>query len=67
MPPEEKQQFNIYLPASLVREVKHAAVDANQSLSSFVEDALRQQLAIQQGIRDALEETDFTPRKKGQK
>mgnify|MGYP000217431623 CR=1 FL=1 len=54
MPPEDKQQFNIYLPASLVREVKHAAVDANQSLSSFVEEALRHQLAIQQGIKEAL-------------
>jgi predicted transcriptional regulator len=64
MLPEKKQQFNIYLPASLVRKVKHAAVDANQGLSSFVEDALRHQLAIQQGIRDALEETDFTPTEK---
>jgi predicted transcriptional regulator len=67
MPLEEKQQFNIYLPASLVREVKHAAVDANQSLSSFVEDALRQQLAIQQGIHDALEQMDLTPKKGGKK
>ena len=54
MPSEEKQQFNIYLSASLVREVKHAAVDANQSLSSFVEEALRLQLAIQRGVQDAL-------------
>jgi predicted transcriptional regulator len=36
----EKQQFNIYLPAELVRRVKHASVDANQSLSMFVEQAL---------------------------
>jgi predicted HicB family RNase H-like nuclease len=35
-----KQQFNIYLPAELVRRVKHAAVDAEQSLSEFVEGAL---------------------------
>jgi predicted HicB family RNase H-like nuclease len=35
-----KQQFNIYLPAELVRRVKHASVDANQSLSTFVERAL---------------------------
>lgn len=35
-----KQQFNIYLPAELVRRVKHASVDANQSLSTFVEQAL---------------------------
>jgi predicted HicB family RNase H-like nuclease len=39
-----KQQFNIYLPAALVRRVKHAAVDANQSLSVFVERLLEAQL-----------------------
>jgi predicted HicB family RNase H-like nuclease len=54
MEPDEKQQFNVYLPSSLVRAVKHAAVDARQSLSSFVEDALRHQLAIQEGIRKAV-------------
>lgn len=40
-----KQQFNIYLPAELVRRVKHASVDANQSLSTFVEEALDAYLA----------------------
>jgi predicted HicB family RNase H-like nuclease len=35
-----KQQFNIYLPAELVRRVKHAAVDSDRSLSDFVERAL---------------------------
>jgi hypothetical protein len=40
----EKQQFNIYLPAALVRRVKHASVDANQSLSAFVERALEDYL-----------------------
>ena len=38
MPP--KQQFNVYLPAELVRRVKHAAVDSDRSLSDFVERAL---------------------------
>ncbi len=40
-----KQQFNIYLPADLVRAVKHAAIDEGRSLSTFVEDVLRAHLA----------------------
>lgn len=40
-----KQQFNIYLPGELVRRVKHASVDADQSLSTFVEQALDAYLA----------------------
>jgi predicted HicB family RNase H-like nuclease len=40
MQDEGKKQFNVYLPATLVRRVKHAAVDSNQSLSRCVEQAL---------------------------
>jgi len=36
----EKQQFNVYLPPELVKRVKHAAIDAGNSLSDFVEAAL---------------------------
>lgn len=39
-----KQQFNLYLPTELVKRVKHAAVDAEQSLSAFVQDALEEHL-----------------------
>lgn len=39
-----KQQFNVYLPADLVRRVKHASVDAGESLSVFVERVLEEHL-----------------------
>jgi len=35
-----KQQFNVYIDADLVKQVKHAAVDAGQRLSEFVARAL---------------------------
>lgn len=43
--PADKVQFNVYLPRGLIRAVKHAAVDADRSLSVFVQTALEEFLA----------------------
>ncbi len=45
--PSDKTQFNVYLPRELIRAVKHAAVDADRSLSVFVQTALEEFLARQ--------------------
>lgn len=55
MPDEDKKQFNVYLPPDLIRAVKIASINTGQSLSSFVEVALRLQLVTVDETRRAAE------------
>lgn len=41
---QKKAQFNVYLPADLVREIKHRSIDEGLSLSAFVEKVMTEYL-----------------------
>ena len=47
--PSKKQQFNVYLPPELIKELKHYCVDHGGMLSHLVEKILREYLDRQKG------------------
>ncbi len=49
VPDDAKVQFNVYLPAALVRALKHRAIDEGASLSALVERIAAEYLSDENG------------------